>query len=135
MEQADIKPDVNGQSEQKPAVSNDSPIENGATPEVLALRSRIKEEADKRRASDLRVSEYESLAEKSRQSDLEKKGEYETLLAEERTRREKAETKADEWTKYETSKRLSLLEKLPEDQRETYSGLSLEALDAHVNNF
>ena len=43
--------------------------------------------------------------------------------------------KAKEWTSYESVKRDSLLEELPEDQRETYKGMSLSDLDSHVKNF
>lgn len=94
--------------------------------------SRFKEVNDSKKELETKLAEFESAEEKRRQSELEKKGEYETLVSDLRTKLEKAETKANAFDEYQSARRDALLSKLDENDRDIYGGLSLDKLEAHV---
>ena len=74
-------------------------------------------------------------AEARKLKEMESKGEYEQIMANMTTKLEAAETKAQAFDEYQASRRESLLSKLPEEDRETYDGLSLDKLEVHVDKF
>jgi hypothetical protein len=78
-----------------------------------------------------KLSKYESEAETNRQKELEKKGEYETLLSETRIKYEKAKTKADEWDVYVKSRKQTILSTYSEEEQDILGDLSLEKLEKY----
>lgn len=94
--------------------------------------SRFKEVNDMKKELEAKLAEFESAEEKRRQSELEKKGEYETLLTDLRAKLESAESKANKFDEYQSARRDALLSKLDEKDRDIYDGLPLDKLEAHV---
>ena len=72
--------------------------------------------------------------EATRQKQLEKQGEYKTLLDEANLKLEKAQTDVKAWSEYKTNKRSSLMEQLTDDSDKSIAdGLSLEKLELYVS--
>ena len=72
--------------------------------------------------------------EAARQKQLEKQGEYKTLLDEANAKLEKSSVVVKEYEEYKTNKRTSLMEKLTEDTDKSIAdGLSLDKLELYVN--
>lgn len=94
--------------------------------------SRFKEVNDSKKELETKLAEFESAEEKRRQSELEKKGEYETLVSDLRTKLESAETKANAFDEYQSARRDALLSKLDENDRDIYGELPLNKLESHV---
>ena len=67
--------------------------------------------------------------------EMESKGEYDKIMAEMTSKLDASEKKSVAWDEYQSSRRESLLEKLPEEDRTTYDGLPLEKLEVHVDKF
>ena len=67
------------------------------------------------------------------QNELAKKGEFETLVADLKTKLESANTKAEAFDIYQEKERERLLSKLPEDDRDTYKDMGLSSLSVHVD--
>ena len=87
-------------------------------------------------------SDFESLQKKIKGEnearvikEMEAKGEYEKIMADMSSKLETAETKSKAWDEYQATRRESLLSKLPEEDRVTYDGLSLDKLEVHVDKF
>ncbi len=74
-------------------------------------------------------------AEDRKLKEMESKGEYEKIMIDMTSKLEAAETKAQAFDEYQASRRESLLSKLPEEDRGTYDGLSLDKLEVHVDKF
>jgi hypothetical protein len=127
-------PDENkGLSEGKPETPTASPGEKGEeSPEVIALRARIKEEADKRREYEAQLAKLQEEQEKIRQAELEKQGEYKTLLEEERKAKEELAKKAEAWDNYQKARREHIYEKLTDDQKKVADNIpTLEGLELY----
>ncbi len=72
--------------------------------------------------------------EANRQKQLEKQGEYKTLLDEANLKLEKAQADVKAWSEYKTNKRNSLMEQLTDDSDKSIAdGLSLEKLELYVS--
>jgi len=72
--------------------------------------------------------------EATRQKQLEKQGEYKTLLDEANLKLEKAQTDVKAWSEYKENKRNSLMEQLTDDSDKSIAdGLSLDKLELYVN--
>ena len=101
--------------------------------------ARFKEVNDERRELksqlDSRNSEIKRQAEDRKLKEMESKGEYEKIMIDMTSKLEAAETKAQAFDEYQASRRESLLSKLPEEDRGTYDGLSLDKLEVHVDKF
>ena len=83
--------------------------------------------------------EFESLQntikkqeEERKLSEMEAKGDYEKIITDMKGKLEAADSKAQEWDNYRANRRDSLLSKIPEDDREIYSDLALNKLEAHI---
>jgi|SaaInl7_150m_RNA_FD_contig_21_623531_length_640_multi_13_in_0_out_0_1 hypothetical protein len=81
------------------------------------------------------ITKLKEKQESERKAELEKQGEYKTLLDETKAELEKVTAKANAWNDYENTRRESLLSKLPENDREIYGSLSLEKLEQHIDRF
>ena len=101
--------------------------------------ARFKEVNDERRELksqlDSRNSEIKRQAEDRKLKEMEAKGDYEKIMIDMTSKLEAAETKAQAFDEYQASRRESLLSKLPEEDRGTYDGLSLDKLEVHVEKF
>ena len=64
--------------------------------------------------------------------ELEAKGDYDKIIADMTARLETSEKKSKAWDEFESNRRESLLSRLPEEDRTTYDGLSLEKLEVHI---
>ena len=72
--------------------------------------------------------------EATRKAELEKQGEYKTLLEESNAKLEKAQVDVKAWNEYKENKRSTLMEQLTDDSDKTIAGdLSLEKLELYVS--
>ncbi len=93
----------------------------------------------RKRAQDAetRLAELEKSLAKTEESKLKEKEEFKTLYEQASSKVESLTSNAEKWTKYEETKRASLLESHPEDERESLSKLDLETLEyvtSKINN-
>ena len=89
----------------------------------------------RKRAQDAetRLAEFEKKFAKAEESKLKEKEEFKTLYEQASSKVESLTANADKWTKYEEVRRGSLLEKHPEEDRESLSKLDLETLEYVTN--
>tara|TARA_R100001463_G_scaffold28889_2_gene66016 strand:- start:7191 stop:7775 length:585 start_codon:yes stop_codon:yes gene_type:complete len=72
--------------------------------------------------------------EATRKAELEKQGEYKTLLDEANAKLEKAQVDVKAWGEYKTNKRTSLMEQITDDNDKSIAeSLPLEKLELYVN--
>ena len=93
----------------------------------------------RKRAQDAetRLAKLEKSLARAEESKLKEKEEYQTLYEQASSKVESLTTNAEKWDKYEETKRASLLENHPEDERESLSKLDLETLEyvtSKINN-
>ena len=93
----------------------------------------------RKRAQDAetRLAKLEKKAAKAEESKLKEKEEFKTLYEQASSKIESLTSNAEKWGKYEETKRASLLENHPEDERESLSKLDLETLEyvtSKINN-
>jgi hypothetical protein len=102
---------------------------------ISRLNEVIKERNELRQS----ITSFEQEQEKARAEKLEKDGEYQTLLAEERQRAKELEEKFNSTnetlTRYISDEKNRLLEKLPEDKRERYIDIDVSTLRNVVEDF
>ena len=94
--------------------------------EMVDEKNTLKVELDSLR------KEAKQSAENRKLKEMESKGEYDKIMSEMTSKLETAETKAKAFDDYQTSRRESLLSKLPEEDRAIYGKLPLIELDLHV---
>ena len=90
----------------------------------------------KSQVSDLQsqLDKFKADQESARQKQLEKQGEYKTLLDEANAKLEKSSVVVKEYEEYKSNKRNSLMETLTEDTDKSIAeGLSLDKLELYVN--
>ena len=89
----------------------------------------------RKRAQDAeaRLADYEKKLARAEEDKLKEKEEFKTLYEQASSKVESLTANADKWTKYEETKRASLLENHPEDERESLSKLDLETLEYVTN--
>ena len=91
----------------------------------------------KSQVSDLQaqLDKVKANQEATRKAELEKQGEYKTLLDEANAKLEKAQVDVKAWGEYKTNKRTSLMEQLTEDTDKSIAeSLPLEKLELYVGN-
>ena len=93
----------------------------------------------RKRAQDAesRLLEYQKKFQQAEEDKLKKKEEFKTLYEQASSKLDGLSANAEKWNKYEESKRESLLENHPEDERESLSKLDLETLEyvtSKINN-
>ena len=93
----------------------------------------------RKRAQDAeaRLADYEKKLARAEEDKLKEKEEFKTLYAKASSKVESLAANAEKWGKYEETKRASLLENHPEDERESLSKLDLETLEyvtSKINN-
>ena len=89
----------------------------------------------RKRAQDAeaRLMEYQKKFQQAEEDKLKKKEEFKTLYEQASSKLDGLSANAEKWTKYEETKRASLLENHPEDERESLSKLDLETLEYVTN--
>ena len=89
----------------------------------------------RKRAQDAetRLAEFEKKLAKAEESKLKEKEEFKTLYEQASSKVESLTSNADKWAKYEETRRASLLESHPEDDREKLSNLDLDTLEYVTN--
>ena len=118
------------------SVSNDSTkaetndqqgIPKARLDEVVAQKHKANERGDSYKAQ---FEELQAKQEAARKKDLEKQGEYKTLLDEANAKVEKLSVVADEYTTYKTNKRASIMETITnDDDKSIAEDLSLAKLE------
>ncbi len=93
----------------------------------------------RKRAQDAeaRLAKLEKSLSKAEESKLKEKEEFKTLYEQASSKVNDLTANADKWTKYEETRRSSLLEKHPEEDRERLSNLDLDTLEfvtSKINN-
>jgi len=93
----------------------------------------------RKRAQDAeaRLSEYQNKFKKQEEDKLKEKEDFKTLYEKASSEIESLTSNANKWTSYEETKRASLLESHPEDERDSLSRLDLETLEyvtSKINN-
>ena len=110
-------------------VEKDNSVPFSRFNEVIAERNELR--------NDMEALKKEK--ELARAEKLEKDGEYQTLLAEERQKAKELEEKYNSTnetlTRYETDERNRLLNKLPEDKREKYDSVDISTLRNMIEDF
>ena len=122
------------------SVSNDSTkaetndqqgIPKARLDEVVAQKHKAVDEANSYKA---KLEELESRQETARKKDLEKQGEYKTLLDEANAKNEKLSAVAEEYNTYKTNKRASIMETITNDEDKSIAeDLSLAKLEKFAN--
>ena len=83
----------------------------------------------KKQDAETRLAEFEKKFATAEEDKLKKKEEFKTLYEQASSKVESLTANADKWTKYEETRRTSLLESHPEEDRERLSGLDLDTLE------
>ena len=81
-----------------------------------------------------KLATYEAQADTQRQNALEKKGEYEALLSEERAKYKSAKAKADEYDDYVNGRKEAILSTYTDDERDIVGELPLAKLEKYHEN-
>ena len=89
----------------------------------------------RKRAQDAesRLASLEKKLQQQEESKLKEKEEFKTLYEQSSSKVEMLEANAEKWSKYEEGKRASLLEKHPEEDRESLVNLPLDTLEFVTN--
>ena len=121
-------------SEDKTTANTETVSESNATetPQVSPNDELIAESKKyRKRAQDAeaRLEKLEKSLARAEEDKLKKKEEFKTLYEQASSKVEGLSANAEKWTKYEETKRASLLENHPEDDRESLKGLPLETLE------
>ena len=104
-----------------------------SSPDVGALIAESKKYRTRAQDAEARIAKMEKTMAKAEESKLKEKEEYKTLYEEASSKLENLTSSADKWTKYEQTRRASLLEKHPEEERESLKDLSLDTLEFVTN--
>ena len=96
--------------------------------------SRFAEATKQKKELQERLAKYEADAEQQRQNELEKKGEYETLLTEARAKYDSVKTKADEYDAYINTRKDAILSTYTDDERDIVGELPLVKLEKYHEN-
>jgi len=121
-------------SEQKPVYGEDvkpASVTGDVQPQAIPFE-RFNEVNERMKKAEKELQKVLDAQKKAQDEDAKKRGEFEKLLAERERELESVRANASEWENYQATRREALLSKLPQDQRDIYSGLTLEALEKHI---
>ena len=127
-ENTPIVDDNNAKNDSTKAETNDQQgIPKARLDEVVAQKHKAVDEANSYKA---KYEELQAKQETARKKELEKQGEYKTLLDEANAKIEKLSGGAEEYTTYKTKKRASLMETISNDEDKSIAeDLSLAKLE------
>ena len=98
---------------------------------MIAQKNKALEQANEYKSQ---LDKFTAERETARQQELEKQGEYKTLLGEANAKIEKLSTVANEYTEYKSNKRASIMESITDDNDKLIAdGLSLDKLEMFAN--
>ena len=103
-----------------------SPDDGGLIAESKKYRKRAQD-------AEARIAEMEKKMAKAEESKLKEKEDFKALYEKVSSENETLSSVADKWTKYEETRRASLLEKHPEGDRESLQGIRLDTLEFVTN--
>jgi len=113
------------------ADTNDSGIPKARLDEVVAQKHKATERGDSYKAQ---LEELQAKQETARKKELEKQGEYKTLLEEQGKELEKYKADSTAWNDYKTNKRASIMETITNDDDKLIAeDLSLAKLEKFAN--
>ena len=126
-------------SEENKAVASEAvseqPTQGSSTdsPDVGALIAESKKYRSRAQDAEARIAEMEKKFAKAEEKKLKEKEDFKTLYEKVASENESLSSVADKWNKYEETRRASLLEKHPEEDRESLKGLPLDSLEYVTN--
>ena len=101
--------------------------------DVGALIAESKKYRKRSQDAEARIAEMEKKMAKAEEAKLKEKEDFKTLYEKVSSENETLSSVADKWTKYEGTRRASLLENHPEEERESLQSLDLETLEFVTN--
>ena len=104
-----------------------------SSPDVGVLIAESKKYRSRAQDAEARIAEMEKKMAKAEESKLKEKEDFKALYEKVSSENETLSSVADKWTKYEETRRASLLEKHPEEERESQQGLPLDTLEFVTN--
>ena len=126
-------------SEETKAVASETVSEQPTTatstssPDVGALIAESKKYRTRAQDAEARIAKMEKTLKKAEETKLKEKEDFKALYEKVSSENESLSSVADKWTKYEETRRASLLEKHPEEDRDSLKGLPLESLEYVTN--
>tara|TARA_R100001463_G_scaffold32022_5_gene71933 strand:+ start:1184 stop:1717 length:534 start_codon:yes stop_codon:yes gene_type:complete len=103
------------------------------TTDVGALIAESKKYRKRSQDAEARLATLESQLAKAEEAKLKEKEDFKTLYEKTAGEMETYKSQADKWTSYEAAKRDTLLNSVPENEREAMSKLDLETLEYVTN--
>ena len=104
-----------------------------SSPDVGALIAESKKYRTRAQDAEARIAKMEKTLAKAEETKLKEKEDFKALYEKVSSENESLSSVADKWTKYEETRRASLLEKHPEEDRESLQGLPLDTLEFVTN--
>jgi len=126
-------------SEETKAVASETvseqPTQESSTtsPDVGALIAESKKYRTRAQDAEARIAKMEKTLAKAEETKLKEKEDFKALYEKVSSENESLSSVAEKWTKYEETRRASLLEKHPEDERESLANLPLDTLEFVTN--
>ena len=109
------------------AETNVNSIPKSRLDEVIAQRNKMNDELDDVRSQ---LDKFKADQEAARTKELEKQGEYKTILDEQEKKMAKLQADSDAWNTYRTDKRANIMESITNDDDKLIAeGLSLDKLE------
>ena len=124
---------VEGNNETNPTSEgskNNDAIPYSRFQEVVSEKNSLKDQVSQMQE---RLNEIDASNKAKREERMKKNEEYTTLLAEKDAEIEKYKGTADKWNDYETTRRESLVNRLPENKQKFVSSMSLSDLEEFVD--
>ena len=103
------------------------------SPDVGALIAESKKYRTRAQDAEARIAKMEKTLAKAEETKLKEKEDFKTLYEKVASENESLSSVAEKWTKYEETRRASLLEKHPEEERESLVNLPLDTLEFVTN--
>ena len=104
-----------------------------SSPDVGALIAESKKYRTRAQDAEARIAKMEKTLAKAEETKLKEKEDFKALYEKVSSENESLSSVAEKWTKYEETRRASLLEKHPEEDRESLQGLPLDTLEFVTN--
>ena len=101
--------------------------------DVGALIAESKKYRKRSQDAEARIAKMEKSLAKAEETKLKEKEDFKSLYEKVSSENESLSSVADKWTKYEETRRASLLEKHPEEDRESLANLPLDTLEFVTN--
>ena len=126
-------------SEENKAVASETVSEqptqetSTSSPDVGALIAESKKYRSRAQDAEARIAKMEKTLKKAEETKLKEKEDFKALYEKVSSENESLSSVADKWTKYEETRRASLLEKHPEEDRESLANLPLDTLEFVTN--